>query len=64
MGVQSWTPLSVHPCYFLDVGVPQSSDPVETMCNFLGSVSLQQRFEMVNQCYSLVTAQSFIRQTG
>ena len=33
------------------------------MCNFLDSVLLQQRFEWVDQCYSLVTAQSFIWQT-
>ena len=33
------------------------------VCNFLGSVSLQQRFEMVDQCYSSVAAQSFIWQT-
>ena len=32
------------------------------VCNFLGSVSLEQRFDMVGQCYSLVTAQSFIPQ--
>ena len=32
-------------------------------CNFLGSVLPQQRFEMVDQCYSSVTAQSFIQQT-
>ena len=32
------------------------------MCNVLGSVSLQQRFEMVDQCYSSVTAQSLIWQ--
>ena len=35
---------------------------VEGVCNFLGSVLLQQRFEMVDQCYSSVTAQSFIQQ--
>ena len=33
------------------------------MCNFLGSVLPQQIFEMVDQCYSSVTAQSFIQQT-
>ena len=33
------------------------------VCNFLGSVSLQQRFETVDQCYSSVTAQSCIWQT-
>ena len=32
------------------------------MCNFLGSVLPQQRFEMVDQCYSLITAQGFIWQ--
>ena len=26
------------------------------VCNFLGSVLPQQRFEMADQCYSLVTA--------
>ena len=35
---------------------------VRGVCNFLSSVLLQQRFEMVDQCYSLVTAQSFIWQ--
>ena len=34
---------------------------VEGVCNFLSSVSPQQRYEMVDQCYSSVTAQSFIR---
>ena len=29
-------------------------------CDFFGSVLLQQRFEMVAQCYSSVTAQGFI----
>ena len=29
------------------------------VCNILGSVSLQQRFEMVDQCYSLVTTQLY-----
>ena len=32
------------------------------VCNFLGSVLPQQRFEMADQCYSSVTAQSFIQQ--
>ena len=32
------------------------------MCNFLDSVSPQQRFETADQCYSSVTAQSFIWQ--
>ena len=27
------------------------------MCNFLSSLSLQQKFEMADQCYSYVTAQ-------
>ena len=36
---------------------------VERVCNFLGCVSLQQRVETVDRCYSLVTAQNFIRQT-
>ena len=31
--------------------------------NFLSSISSQQRFEMVGQCYSSITAESFIRQT-
>ena len=31
------------------------------MCNFLGSVSLKQKFKMAEQCYSSVTAQSFIQ---
>ena len=29
-------------------------------CNFLSSVSPQQRFEMVDQCYSLITAQFYL----
>ena len=29
------------------------------VCNSLSSVSLQQRFEMVDQCYSLVTTQFY-----
>ena len=35
---------------------------VSGVCHFLGSVLPQQRFETVDQCYSSVTAQSFIRQ--
>ena len=35
---------------------------VGIVCNFLISVLPQLRFEMVDQCYSSVTAQSFIRQ--
>ena len=33
---------------------------VRAVCNFLVSILLQQRFEMADQCYSSVTAQSFI----
>ena len=33
------------------------------VCNFLCSVSPQQRFEMADQCYSSFIAQSFIWQT-
>ena len=29
------------------------------VCNFLGSVSLQQKFEMADQCYSSLTAQFY-----
>ena len=36
---------------------------VSGVCHFLGSVLPQQRFETVDQCYSSVTAQSFIQQT-
>ena len=32
---------------------------VRCMCNFLSSVSPQQRFKMADQCYSLVTAQFY-----
>ena len=34
------------------------------MCNFLGSILLQWRFETVDQCYSSVTAQTFIQKTS
>ena len=36
---------------------------VRGVYNFLGSVSLQQRFEIADQCYSSVIAQSFFLQT-
>ena len=36
---------------------------VRRVCNFLCSVSSQQRFEMADECYSSVTAQIFIWQT-
>ena len=39
------------PCIYLDV---------RGACNFLGSVSPQQRFEMVDRCYSSVTAQFYL----
>ena len=35
---------------------------VRGVCSFLSSVSLQQRFEMVDHCYSLIMAQNFILQ--
>ena len=34
------------------------------MCDFLGSVSLQQKFEAVDQCYSSVTAQFYLVNKG
>ena len=34
-------------------------ESVGEMCNFLGSVSSQQKFEMADQCYSFVTAQFY-----
>ena len=34
------------------------------VCNFLGSVSPQQSFEIVDQCYSLVTAQFYSASKG
>ena len=36
-------------------------ESVGGMCNFLGSVSPQQKFEMADQCYSLVTAQLYLK---
>ena len=33
-------------------------------CNFFGSVSLQKKFEMADQCYSLVTAQFYLASKG
>ena len=39
------------------------SNLVSEECNFLGSILLKQRFETADQCYSTVTAQSFIWQT-
>ena len=36
---------------------------VRRMCTLLSSVLPQQRFEMADQCYNSVTAQSFIWQT-
>ena len=37
---------------------------VRGVCNFLGSVSLQQRFEMADQCYSSVTAEFYLASKG
>ena len=37
---------------------------VREVCNFLGSVSLQQRFEMADPCYSSVTAQFYLASKG
>ena len=34
------------------------------VCNFLSSVSPQQKFETVDQCYSLVTAQFYLASKG
>ena len=36
----------------------------QEVCNFLGSVSPQQRFEMVDRCYSFVTAQFYLASKG
>ena len=44
------------------VSIQVSNNSVGGVCNFLGSVLTQQRFEMVDQHYSWITAQSFIRQ--
>ena len=44
------------------LAVYYSSELVGGVCNFLGSVLPPQRFEMVDQCYSLVTAQGVIGQ--
>ena len=35
-------------------------EKVGGMCNFLSSVSPQQKFEMADQCYSLVTTQFYL----
>ena len=43
--------------------IPHHLLPVRGVCNFLGSVSPQQRFVMVDQYYPSVTAQNFIQQT-
>ena len=37
---------------------------VKGECNFLSSVSLQQKFEMADQGYSLVTAQFYLASKG
>ena len=44
------------------LNLSQGTRDVRGMCNFLSSVSPQQRFEVADQCYSSVTAQSFIWQ--
>ena len=36
----------------------------QEVCNFLGSVSPQQRSEMVDRCYSFVTAQFYLASKG
>ena len=36
----------------------------QEVCNFLGSVSPQQRFEMADRCYSPVTAQFYLASKG
>ena len=36
---------------------------VRRVCTLLSSVLMQQRFEMADQCYNSVTAQSFTWQT-
>ena len=42
-------------CHFLLQGIFLTQRYVRGVCSFLGSVSLQQRFEMGDQCYSSVT---------
>ena len=46
---------------YIQVMAPEMSGG--RVCNFLGSVSPQQRFEKACQCYSSVIAQNFIQQT-
>ena len=42
------------------LNLSHSTRDVGGMCNFLSSVSPQQRFEMVDQCYSSVTAEFYL----
>ena len=42
------------------LNLSHSNRDVGGMCNFLSSVSPQQRFEMVDQCYSSVTAEFYL----
>ena len=44
------------------LNLSQGTRDVRGMCNYLSSVWPQQRFEVAGQCYSSVTAQSFIWQ--
>ena len=53
---QYWSGLS-----FPSLGNLPDPRYVRGVCNFLGSVSLQQRFEMGDQCYSSVTIQTLFK---
>ena len=45
----------------INISTPmQSSGYVRAVCNFLGSVSLQQRFQTADQCYSSVTVHFYL----
>ena len=49
-------------CYPSEVNQTQKDKYhiVRGMSNFLGSVSLQQKFEMADQCYGSVTAKFYL----
>ena len=64
-----WTPLGCHYLFMLywvwcESILSRIFWYVGGVCNFLGSVSLQQRFEMGDQCYSSVKAQFYLASKG
>ena len=51
---KSWTRLTPHPHYFLNVGVPQSSDPNPFLTSFTTVASLVSKLDLSSECETYI----------